>query len=116
MLSRLYRGVFRGQTNPRGNFLRRIPMPRNGMLPPAPTAAPDATTPGLPRAPGARVALLLLLSINLFNYIDRQVLSAVLPHIKEEFLAADPDAKTKLGALTTAFLVAYMVLSPLFGW
>ena len=83
------------------------------MLPPAPPTAPS---PEPTRLPGARTALILLLSINLFNYIDRQVLSAVLPKIKDAFLADDPNAKTKLGALTTAFMVAYMVLSPLFGW
>lgn len=66
--------------------------------------------------PGARTALALLLAINLFNYIDRQVLAGVLPKIEEAFLRGDPNSKTKLGWLTTAFLVAYMVLSPLFGW
>ena len=66
--------------------------------------------------PGARSALTLLLAINLFNYIDRQVLAGVLPRIEEAFLKGDVDAKTKLGWLTTAFLVSYMVLSPLFGW
>ena len=33
--------------------------------------------------PGARLALILLLIINLFNYIDRQVLAAVLPEIEK---------------------------------
>jgi len=33
--------------------------------------------------PGARVALLLLLSINLFNYIDRQVLAATVENIEK---------------------------------
>ena len=32
-------------------------------------------------APGARSALILLLGINLFNYIDRQVLASVEPEI-----------------------------------
>jgi MFS transporter, Spinster family, sphingosine-1-phosphate transporter len=66
--------------------------------------------------PGAHRALILLLAINLFNYIDRQVLAGVLPKIEEAFLKGEPDPKTKLGWLTTAFLVSYMVLSPLFGW
>jgi len=66
--------------------------------------------------PGAHTALALLLAINLFNYIDRQILAGVLPKIEEAFLKGDVDAKTKLGWLTTAFLVSYMVLSPLFGW
>jgi MFS transporter, Spinster family, sphingosine-1-phosphate transporter len=66
--------------------------------------------------PGAHISLALLLAINLFNYIDRQILAGVLPRIEQEFLKGDVDAKAKLGWLTTAFLVAYMVLSPLFGW
>jgi MFS family permease len=66
--------------------------------------------------PGARAALILLLAINLFNYIDRQVLAAVLPKIESAFLAGDDYAKTKLGWLTFAFLLSYMILSPLFGW
>jgi MFS family permease len=36
--------------------------------------------------PGARHALLLLVLINLFNYIDRQVLAAVEPQIRSEIL------------------------------
>lgn len=71
-----------------------------------------------PAAPvrGARVALILLLLINLFNYIDRLVLAAVLPKIKSDLLPGDPHADTKLGWLATAFLVSYMVASPIFGW
>lgn len=69
-------------------------------------------------APGAGWALALLLVINLFNYIDRQVLSATLPKIRLDPVMLRPDdpwAQTKLGALTTAFMVAYMLFSPLFG-
>jgi MFS transporter, Spinster family, sphingosine-1-phosphate transporter len=69
--------------------------------------------------PFARYALWLLLGINLFNYIDRQVLSAVLPKLKLDatlFAPNDPFLNTKLGLLTTAFLVSYMLLSPVFGW
>jgi|SRR5579883_382183 len=68
--------------------------------------------------PGAGWALALLLGINLFNYIDRQILSATLPKIRLDTSIMRPDdtwANTKLGALTTAFMVAYMCLSPLFG-
>jgi MFS family permease len=68
--------------------------------------------------PGAGWALALLLGINLFNYIDRQILSATLPKIRLDatiFRPDDPWAQTKLGALTTAFMVAYMCLSPVFG-
>src|SRR5436309_6892649 len=62
-------------------------------------------------------ALLLLLAINLFNYIDRYILAAVEPLIADHFFAAaDETAMAKTGALATAFLVSYMVLAPLFGW
>jgi MFS transporter, Spinster family, sphingosine-1-phosphate transporter len=70
-------------------------------------------------APGARLALILLLAINLFNYIDRQVLSAVLPKLELDaslFSPSDPWLKTKLGSLTTGFMFSYMLLSPIFGW
>jgi MFS family permease len=68
--------------------------------------------------PGAGWALALLLGINLFNYIDRQILSATLPKIKRDAEIFGPDAGWvyfKLGLLTTAFMVSYMCLSPLFG-
>lgn len=68
--------------------------------------------------PGANAALALLLAINLFNYIDRQVLSAVLPKMQLDaalFNPADPWLQTKAGALTTAFMASYMLLSPVFG-
>ena len=41
----------------------------------------------------ARTALFLLLGINLFNYIDRQVLAALEPEIRATFFkAGDPNA------------------------
>lgn len=88
------------------------------------TADPRTQT-GAPtqRIPGARLALILLLSINLFNYIDRQVLAALEPEIQKEMFPKDPitgaepvDAKARMGLLATAFMVSYMLLSPLFGW
>src|SRR6187549_2672190 len=84
-----------------------------------PSGAVGTNAGGPGRAvPGAGWALALLLGINLFNYIDRQILSATLPKIRLDatiFAADDPWATTKLGALTTAFMVAYMLLSPVFG-
>jgi MFS family permease len=68
-------------------------------------------------AAGARSALLLLLGINMFNYVDRYVLAAVVPEIQKEFFRPDdPNAKALLGSLQTAFVVSYMVAAPLFGW
>lgn len=81
-------------------------------------AGTDSVGPKQP-VPGARSALALLLAINLFNYIDRQVLSAVLPRLQLDGTIIDPndpDPNFKLGLLTSAFMVAYMVFSPLFGW
>lgn len=67
--------------------------------------------------PGARKALTLLLAINLFNFIDRYVLAAVLPAIQKDFFPEGGEyTKTLLGGLSTAFMVAYMLLSPVFGW
>src|SRR3954447_7370597 len=77
--------------------------------PAAPAKIPSQEHP--PR-PGARAALVLLLGINLFNYIDRQVLAAVEPLIREHFKVS----QSQMGWLATAFLLSYMVFSPVFGW
>src|SRR6188472_4655028 len=65
---------------------------------------------------GARSALFLLLAINLFNYIDRQVLAALEPDIRATFFAAnDVHAMTKTGLLGDAFFVTYMISAPILG-
>src|SRR6478672_3302348 len=60
----------------------------------------------------ARKALALLLVINLFNYIDRQMLAAVVPKIEAEF----HKSKGELGLLLSMFLISYTVAAPIFGW
>src|ERR1700730_13641143 len=66
---------------------------------------------------GASTALWILLGINLFNYIDRQVLAAVEPDIRATLFAAnDVNAMAKTGALGTAFLITYMLTAPALGW
>ena len=75
----------------------------------------------------ARISLVLLLTINLFNYIDRYILAAVEPEIRAHFF---PDTKSasaasaqqemtaamaKTGSLATAFLLSYMIAAPIFG-
>ena len=69
---------------------------------------------------GARGALVLLLTINLFNYIDRYILAAVEPEIRKQFF---PQAASSAGSareelakamfstgwLATAFLVSYVI-------
>lgn len=70
-------------------------------------------------ARGAGYALALLLAINLFNYIDRYVLAAILPLLAidaEMVDPTDPDLQGKLGLLTTAFMVSYFLFSPVFAW
>lgn len=67
--------------------------------------------------PGAQSALALLLAINLFNYIDRQVLAALEPDIRANFFSPnDPNAMATTGLLADAFLITYMVSAPLLGW
>jgi MFS family permease len=77
----------------------------------------NSSAPVNPGLPGAGRALALLLAINLFNYLDRQVLAAVEPHIRAAFFdPGDLSARAKTGALATAFLLSYMVMAPVFGW
>ena len=65
---------------------------------------------------GAQSALFLLLAINLFNYIDRQILAALEPDIRASFFAAgDVNAMTKTGLLGDAFFVTYMLSAPVLG-
>ena len=67
--------------------------------------------------PGAHAALWLLLGINLFNYIDRQILAALEPDIRASFFASgDANAMTKTGLLGDAFLVTYMISAPILGF
>ncbi len=84
---------------------------------PTPSAPPVEPAPIVARPPGAYAALGLLLTINLFNYLDRFILAAVEPNIRAAFFApGDPDAMAKTGSLATAFLVSYMIAAPIFGW
>ncbi len=59
-----------------------------------------------------RLALALLAALNFVNYIDRSVLFAVQPLVKQEFHATD----ASLGFLTTAFFAGYMFTAPIFGF
>jgi MFS transporter, Spinster family, sphingosine-1-phosphate transporter len=56
-------------------------------------------------SPGrARYALGVLFTINLFNYIDRQVISGVLPLVQQDLRLSD----TALGWLASAFMILYL--------
>jgi predicted MFS family arabinose efflux permease len=60
----------------------------------------------------ALVALVLLTSLNLLNYLDRYILPGAQPLIQAEFRASDE----RMGALTTALFITYMLTAPCTGW
>jgi MFS family permease len=67
--------------------------------------------------PHARLSLILLLSINLFNYIDRYVLAAVVPRVCHDLLGPETrENLAKMGSLVTVFTITYMIAAPIFGW
>ena len=65
-----------------------------------------------------RTAILALLTgLNLLNYIDRNIVAAVLPHIQGPI--ADGGlalSNVKGGLLATGFLFGYFATSPLFAY
>ncbi len=61
----------------------------------------------------AAVGLSVLTFINLFNYLDRYVLSALVESLKKEPELALTDARA--GLLMTGFVIVYMATSPVFG-
>jgi len=70
-----------------------------------PVAAP---APGLLRA---HATLLVLTLINLLNYLDRYVISGMLPLVQAEFGRTD----AQMGVLSSSFLVVYALASPATG-
>jgi len=83
----------------------------------------------------ARLAVALLLLINLFNYVDRQVLAAVVPWIERAFFGGGASGRSAalealqgwcrahlgfepelalIGVLSMAFMVLYMIGAPIF--
>jgi len=55
--------------------------------------------------------LWLLFAVNLFNYIDRQILFSVFPAVKTDLKLTD----TQLGLLASAFMWVYLSVAPVFG-
>jgi MFS family permease len=60
----------------------------------------------------ATYALAVLTFINMFNYVDRWVLSAILESIKHSELAL---TDTQLGWVGSGFIIVYALTSPIFG-
>ncbi len=54
----------------------------------------------------------ILFLLNLFNYIDRQVLFSVFPLVQTDLDISD----TQLGTLASVFMLAYMLYAPLVGY
>ncbi|WP_348265340.1 MFS transporter [Telmatobacter sp. DSM 110680] len=60
----------------------------------------------------ALATLILLIALNLLNYIDRYILPGELSLVQNEFHAT----REQMGALTTAMFFVYMLAAPLTGW
>jgi len=56
--------------------------------------------------------LILLICLNLLNYIDRYILPGAQTLVQREYGWSDQ----RMGALTTALFVVYMLVAPLTGW
>ena len=63
----------------------------------------------------ARWGLFVLTLVNLFNYLDRFVLSSVVESLKQARPLGLQLSDTQLGALATGFILVYMLTSPIFG-
>lgn len=68
--------------------------------------------PARATAGAALGTLILLIGLNLLNYIDRYILPGAQPLIQREYGWTDQ----QMGALTTALFVTYMLVAPLTGW
>jgi MFS family permease len=64
-----------------------------------------------PASRSAIRALSVLTAINLLNYLDRYVVSPLVPDLKEAMALSD----TQLGWLVPAFMLVYMLAAPVFG-
>src|SRR4051812_47575765 len=60
---------------------------------------------------GARYAVVVLTAMNLLNYVDRYIPSAVKDLFKEDLHMTDAETSLPL----TAFVFVYMLASPVFG-
>jgi MFS family permease len=58
------------------------------------------------------VSLSVLTGLNLLDYLDRQLLAAVLPALQAELKFGDEEA----GTIATAFMLGYFLTAPIFGY
>jgi MFS family permease len=73
---------------------------------------PNSPKPFRARWNPALGTLVLLIGLNLLNYMDRYILPGEVSLIQREFHSTDQ----QIGALTTALFLTYMLAAPLTGW
>src|SRR2546423_2191654 len=80
-------------------------------MPNAPDAAHAPLNSAVPRY--SHYALVVLTTVNLLNYVDRQVLPSVASYmIKDEHLQL---TDAEIGYMETALLLSFTILAPIFG-
>lgn len=104
IISRLSRRRPRRQPRPPVGYSKRL-VPRTFALS---TSVQSARA----TAGAALGTLVLLVGLNLLNYIDRYILPGAQPLIQHEYGWSDQ----QMGALTTALFVTYMLVAPMTGW
>jgi len=65
----------------------------------------SSSTPAVFSPRYARYALAVLFAVNLFNYVDRQIISGVLSLVQKDLAVSD----AALGALGSAFMILYLI-------
>jgi len=86
-----------------------LPSDSSSLHSPAPF---DGSLLGRARWSPAVGTLVLLIGLNLLNYIDRYILPGEVSLIQRELHSTD----AQMGALTTALFLTYMIAAPLTGW
>ena len=79
----------------------------------------DASGPNPPPLPlfkGAWLGLAFLTGLNLFNYLDRYVLAAVLTSVQNDLVPGVVLSNALGGWLTSAFMIGYFCTAPIFGY
>jgi MFS family permease len=72
----------------------------------------SASSPRLSNTASAWLTLAILSGLNMFNYLDRYVMSAVLTPMEKDLKLSDGDA----GWAASAFMLGYFITAPLFGY
>ncbi len=82
----------------------------------SPSSGPALASPQkaslFPTVGGKYFAVAVLFSMNLLNYVDRYSFYAVATHIKKALDIQD----TRLGVLSSSFMIVYTIVTPLVGW